>query len=134
MTTKIADTATSIRRYIQGMRVGDKLPGEHELSREFRVSRPTISAAMAVLISEGRVRTKMGWGGGRFVANYGTGVEHREVDAGTKTPFSDGRTPQHYVVTLIDGEPVACTCRDFVYRSVGTEGYTCKHMDREADR
>ena len=49
------------------LRVGDKLPGERELSRQFDVSRPVLREAIKDLESRGLVVTKHG--GGTFVAD-----------------------------------------------------------------
>lgn len=45
---------------------GDRLPGEHELSKRFAVSRPVLRQALARLRAEGRVKAQQG--SGHFVA------------------------------------------------------------------
>jgi GntR family transcriptional repressor for pyruvate dehydrogenase complex len=49
------------------LRVGDKLPGERELSRQFDVSRPVLREAIKDLESRGLVVTRHG--GGTFIAD-----------------------------------------------------------------
>ena len=49
------------------LRVGDRLPGERELSRQFDVSRPILREALKVLESRGLLNTQHG--GGTFVAD-----------------------------------------------------------------
>jgi GntR family transcriptional regulator, N-acetylglucosamine utilization regulator len=48
---------------------GAKLPGEHELAVQLRVSRHTIRHALGVLAAEGLVRRQRGRGGGTLVAS-----------------------------------------------------------------
>lgn len=49
------------------LRVGDKLPGERELARQFEVSRPILRDALKVLESRGLLVTRHG--GGTYVAD-----------------------------------------------------------------
>lgn len=49
------------------LRVGDKLPGERELAKQFDVSRPILREALKVLESRGLLSTQHG--GGTFVAD-----------------------------------------------------------------
>lgn len=50
------------------LRVGDRLPGEHELAARFGVSRPTVREALRALASQGLVHTERGPSGGTFVS------------------------------------------------------------------
>jgi hypothetical protein len=34
----------------------------------------------------------------------------------------------HYVVTVVNDTPVACTCLSFEYRVKNDDAYACKHM------
>lgn len=45
-----------------GLKVGDKLPTERELEKRYRVSRPTVSKAIAALAAEGWVTKRQGSG------------------------------------------------------------------------
>jgi len=49
------------------LRVGDRLPGERELAKQFNVSRPILREALKVLESRGLLNTQHG--GGTFVAD-----------------------------------------------------------------
>jgi GntR family transcriptional repressor for pyruvate dehydrogenase complex len=49
------------------LRVGDRLPGERELAKQFDVSRPILREALKVLESRGLLNTQHG--GGTFVAD-----------------------------------------------------------------
>ena len=49
------------------LRVGDRLPPEAELARQFSVSRPTIREALLALETQGLIRKIPGSGGGSFV-------------------------------------------------------------------
>lgn len=51
----------------QGLRPGDRLPGEAELIARFQMSKGTIREAMRILQAQGLVETKTGPGGGSFV-------------------------------------------------------------------
>lgn len=46
--------------------IGDRLPSEEQLAREFGVSRATIREALRVLAAQGLIRTTKGAGGGSF--------------------------------------------------------------------
>ena len=57
------------------LRVGDRLPGERELARQFDVSRPILRDALKVLEARGLLVTRHG--GGTYVADViGAGL-HR---------------------------------------------------------
>src|SRR3954452_3852051 len=62
--------ADSIRVYMQQheLQPGDRLGREEDLARQFRVSRPTLRAALRLLSSSHLVRASKGPGGGIFVA------------------------------------------------------------------
>jgi GntR family transcriptional regulator, transcriptional repressor for pyruvate dehydrogenase complex len=49
------------------LRIGERLPAEAELARQFSVSRPTIREALSALESHGLIRKLQGAGGGSFV-------------------------------------------------------------------
>tara|TARA_R110000868_G_scaffold237132_2_gene491210 strand:- start:16284 stop:17063 length:780 start_codon:yes stop_codon:yes gene_type:complete len=51
----------------QGLRMGDRLPGETELIDRFAMSKGTIREAMRILEAQGLVKTRTGPGGGSFV-------------------------------------------------------------------
>lgn len=51
----------------QGLRPGDRLPGEAALIRRFGMAKGTIREALKVLETQGLVRTRTGPGGGAFV-------------------------------------------------------------------
>lgn len=51
----------------QGLRMGDRLPGETELIERFAMSKGTIREAMRILEAQGLVKTRTGPGGGSFV-------------------------------------------------------------------
>ena len=62
------DIAQEIRRYIQGLRPGDRIGTEQSLAAEFGVSRPTIREALRQLSSVHLIQSTRGPGGGIFVA------------------------------------------------------------------
>ncbi|MEE3853014.1 FadR/GntR family transcriptional regulator [Gordonia sp. LSe1-13] len=49
------------------LRVGERLPAETELARQFSVSRPTVREALSALETQGLIRKVPGAGGGSFV-------------------------------------------------------------------
>lgn len=51
----------------QGLRPGDRLPGEAALIEQFGMSKGTIREAMRILETQGLIRTRTGPGGGSFV-------------------------------------------------------------------
>jgi DNA-binding FadR family transcriptional regulator len=51
----------------QGLRAGDRLPGEAELIERFGMAKGTIREAMRVLEAQGLIKTRTGPGGGSFV-------------------------------------------------------------------
>jgi GntR family transcriptional regulator, transcriptional repressor for pyruvate dehydrogenase complex len=63
--------AREIRRYIEreGLRPGDRIGTEHELSREFGVSRPTLREGLRRLAGSHLIRVQKGRAGGVFVDN-----------------------------------------------------------------
>jgi DNA-binding FadR family transcriptional regulator len=63
--------AKEIRLYIEreGLRPGDRIGTEHELSREFGVSRPTLREGLRRLAGSHLIRVQKGRAGGVFVDN-----------------------------------------------------------------
>src|SRR6516225_573111 len=63
--------AREIRLYIEreGLRPGDRIGTEHELSREFGVSRPTLREGLRRLAGSHLIRVQKGRAGGVFVDN-----------------------------------------------------------------
>lgn len=63
--------AREIRMYIEreGLRPGDRIGTEHELSREFGVSRPTLREGLRRLAGSHLIRVQKGRAGGVFVDN-----------------------------------------------------------------
>ena len=63
--------AREIRRYIEheGLRPGDRIGTEHELSRDFGVSRPTLREGLRRLAGSHLIRVQKGRAGGVFVDN-----------------------------------------------------------------
>src|SRR6516162_2275637 len=63
--------AREIRLYIEreGLRPGDRIGTEHELSREFGVSRPTLREGLRRLAGAHLIRVQKGRDGGVFVDN-----------------------------------------------------------------
>lgn len=55
----------------QGLRPGDRLPGEAELIEHFAMAKGTIREAMRISETQGLIRTRTGPGGGSFVAEVG---------------------------------------------------------------
>ena len=51
----------------EGLRAGDRLPGETELIERFGMSKGTIREAMRILEAQGLIKTRTGPGGGGFV-------------------------------------------------------------------
>jgi len=54
----VSQTVEVLRRQFAARPAGQKLPGERELSRQLGISRPTLSAALALLEREGVLRTR----------------------------------------------------------------------------
>jgi GntR family transcriptional repressor for pyruvate dehydrogenase complex len=69
------------------LRVGDRLPGERELAKQFDVSRPILREALKVLESRGLLNTQHG--GGTFVADVIGQVFHQAGD-GAHRAASEG--------------------------------------------
>src|SRR3990170_6965179 len=63
------EIVTQIREMIFSgkLKLGDKLPSERELVRQFGASRVTVREALKILEREGLIRVKVGLGGGAFV-------------------------------------------------------------------
>ncbi|WP_010138464.1 FadR/GntR family transcriptional regulator [Oceanicola sp. S124] len=61
--------AEAIKDYVveEGLRMGDRLPGEAEMITRFGMSKGTIREAMRILEAQGLVKTRTGPGGGSFV-------------------------------------------------------------------
>ncbi|MEQ9332550.1 FCD domain-containing protein [Thalassobaculum sp.] len=57
----------------QGLRPGERLPGESALMARFGASKGSIREALSALRSEGIIRTRTGPGGGVFLSEIGTG-------------------------------------------------------------
>jgi len=54
----VAQTAEVLRKHFSSRPVGEKLPGERDLSQQLRISRPTLSAALELLEREGLLHTR----------------------------------------------------------------------------
>src|SRR5215472_39834 len=63
--------AREIRMYVEreGLRPGDRIGTEHELAREFGVSRPTLREGLRRLAGSHLIRVQKGRAGGVFVDN-----------------------------------------------------------------
>jgi DNA-binding FadR family transcriptional regulator len=63
--------AQLLRAYVErsGLKPGDRIGTEHELAREFGVSRPTLREGLRLLSSSHLIRVSRGRAGGVFVAN-----------------------------------------------------------------
>lgn len=61
--------AEAIKEWVveQGLRAGDRLPGEAALMTRFGMAKGTIREAMRILEAQGLIRTRTGPGGGSFV-------------------------------------------------------------------
>jgi GntR family transcriptional repressor for pyruvate dehydrogenase complex len=69
--------ARELRRYVEreGLRPGDRIGTEHELAREFGVSRPTLREGLRRLSGAHLIRVRKGRAGGVFVENTaGAGI------------------------------------------------------------
>src|SRR3984885_14971262 len=69
--------AREIRLYVEreGLRPGDRIGTEHELAREFGVSRPTLREGLRRLAGSHLIRVQKGRSGGVFVENTtGAGI------------------------------------------------------------
>ena len=64
-----AQVAEAIKDWVveQGLRAGDRLPGEAELIERFGMAKGTIREAMRILEAQGLIKTRTGPGGGSFV-------------------------------------------------------------------
>jgi DNA-binding FadR family transcriptional regulator len=78
----IAGPRRQVEKAIRGailsgeLQVGERLPAEAELARQFEVSRTTIREALQSLWAEGLIRKIPGAGGGSFVES----VDHRSLE------------------------------------------------------
>lgn len=65
--------AETIKEWIiaRGLAPGDRLPQEHQLIAELRVSKGTVREALKVLETQGLIRTRTGPGGGAFITEVG---------------------------------------------------------------
>lgn len=63
-----------------GLKAGDRLPGDWLLPDKLKVSRGTLREALKVLESQGLIRTRSGPGGGVFVAAISTSQAIRLLD------------------------------------------------------
>ncbi len=70
-TKRTRQVAGHLKSYIveQGLRPGDRLPGEAELMQLLDRSKGTVREAMRILEAEGLLRTRTGPGGGVFVSD-----------------------------------------------------------------
>ena len=61
--------AESIKDWVvdEGLKAGDRLPGEAELIARFGMAKGTIREAMRILEAQGLIKTRTGPGGGSFV-------------------------------------------------------------------
>ncbi|OPY65357.1 MAG: Pyruvate dehydrogenase complex repressor [Syntrophorhabdus sp. PtaU1.Bin050] len=67
--TRISDQLKEILKEIAlGLRVGDRIPSEDDIARQFKVSKVTVRAALGALEAEGLVERRRGVFGGNFVA------------------------------------------------------------------
>lgn len=64
-----ARVAEAIKTWVveEGLRAGDRLPGETELIQRFGMAKGTIREAMRILEAQGLIKTRTGPGGGSFV-------------------------------------------------------------------
>ncbi|WP_425099450.1 FadR/GntR family transcriptional regulator [Tropicibacter sp. S64] len=64
-----AQVAEAIKDWVvsEGLRAGDRLPGETELIARFGMAKGTIREAMRILEAQGLIKTRTGPGGGSFV-------------------------------------------------------------------
>jgi len=78
----IAGPRRQVEKAIRGailsgeLQVGERLPAEAELARQFGVSRTTIREALQTLWAEGLIRKTPGVGGGSFVES----IDHRSLE------------------------------------------------------
>jgi GntR family transcriptional regulator, transcriptional repressor for pyruvate dehydrogenase complex len=78
----IAGPRRQVEKAIRGailsgdLQVGERLPAEAELARQFGVSRTTIREALQTLWAEGLIRKIPGVGGGSFVES----IDHRSLE------------------------------------------------------
>lgn len=76
LTQQATDT---LRRFIltEGLKVGDQLPSERDLSESLSVSRNIVREALSVLVAQGLIEKKAGRG--IFVRAYDPGEVARQV-------------------------------------------------------
>lgn len=103
---------------------GTRLPNERDLADEYHVHRETVRIALSTLVSRGLV-TKEPRGGYWKADDTDDSIQYVEVTASQTDRHKNREQPAHYVVTLVAGEPVACTCAHFAYTRV-----QCKHQTR----
>ena len=79
--------AQEIRLYVErnGLKPGDRIGTEHELAREFGVSRPTLREALRLLAGSHLIRVNQGRAGGIFVANTANESMGRNVSEAIAT-------------------------------------------------
>jgi GntR family transcriptional regulator len=76
---------------------GEKLPGEHELAREYGVSRATVRTGLQDLSSRGLVMSQRGRGTFVTAGSHGLRLDLRRLESMSETIAHHGRSPGvHY--------------------------------------
>src|SRR5688500_3143242 len=95
----VADQAASVlREAIRKGELTDPLPGEHQLAYNLGISRPSVSAALAMLVSEGLIEVQKG--------------RRSRISARSKKRFSPGQPkvcivcPVSREANILKGHPV----------------------------
>ncbi|MDF5754004.1 PLP-dependent aminotransferase family protein [Spongiactinospora sp. TRM90649] len=107
-----ASLAAVLRRTVDGLRPGDRLPPSRELVRVHGVSPVTVSRALGVLAAEGRVVTRPG--SGTFVAPRPAGPRADSADLSWQTVALDDRVVDASDVTALLVQPSPGTPDDAV--------------------
>src|SRR3954465_10343665 len=103
--------AQEIRHYVErnGLKPGDRIGTEHELAREFGVSRPTLREALRLLAGSHLIRVSQGRAGGIFVANTaGEGMgRHMSEAIGTMLATESVSLPELLEARMVLEVPMA---------------------------
>jgi GntR family transcriptional regulator, transcriptional repressor for pyruvate dehydrogenase complex len=111
--------AARLREYLEeaGLKPGDRVGTEHELAREFGVSRPTLREGLRLLSGSHLIRVSRGRSGGVFVANSANEGMGRNVSQSIATMLAAKSVTLHQ---LLDAR---------MFLEVPIAGLAAEHVD-----
>lgn len=112
MSETYISVANQLEGRIRDLDVGDRVPSENDVVREFEISRPTARAALQEL--ERRFVVRRVKGSGTFVnERIPYPIGHRFPPSVSQTLALSGRTPHWRLVTVSETEPEPCELQAF---------------------